>query len=121
MARDARESRSTSQQAVRITTAAQSREADIKARQKRYLLSMSLRSACFIGATTVFLTTGPGIFVWILVAGAIALPYVAVVMANATSRKADGFALVQGVPNRPQLSPGTSRPGVGPADRGPEA
>ncbi len=36
--------------AVRITTAASSRNADIAARQKRYLWSMSLRSACFVGS-----------------------------------------------------------------------
>jgi len=35
---------------IRITTAASSRADDIAARQKRYLLSMSIRSACFVGA-----------------------------------------------------------------------
>ena len=37
-------------EAVRITTAVVQPAADIAARQKRYLISMSLRSACFIGA-----------------------------------------------------------------------
>ena len=42
--------RSDHQDAVRITTAAESRNADIALRQRRYVLSMSLRSLCFVGA-----------------------------------------------------------------------
>ena len=37
-------------EAVRITTARTSHLEDIAKRQKRYLLSMSLRSVCFVGA-----------------------------------------------------------------------
>ena len=36
--------------AVRITSAAPSAHEDLRRRQKRYLISMSLRSACFVGA-----------------------------------------------------------------------
>ena len=35
---------------VRITTVGTSRAQDIATRQRRYLLSMSLRSLCFVGA-----------------------------------------------------------------------
>ena len=35
----------------------------------------------------------PGVLRWVLVAGAVLLPYVAVVFANATNHKDDGFAL----------------------------
>ena len=68
--------------AIRITTASSSKAADIAARQKRYLLSMSLRSACFIGAVVA----GPGLLCWFLIAGAIVLPYIAVVLANEIGR-----------------------------------
>ena len=85
--------RSDRQDAVRITTAAESRNADIAARQKRYVLSMSLRTVCFVGAILASLA---GIhWLWpILIVAALVLPYVAVVMANATSRRAEGFALL---------------------------
>ena len=36
--------------AVRITTAASSRNDDIAARQRRYVISMSIRTLCFVGA-----------------------------------------------------------------------
>ena len=75
--------------AVRITTAATSRNDDISARQRRYVLSMALRTACFVGAVLV----GPGWLRWVLVAGAVLLPYVAVVMANAASSRSDDFVL----------------------------
>ncbi len=63
---------------MRITTAAPARAEDIAARQKRYLISMGIRTACFIGAVAV----GPGWLRWVLIAGAVFLPYVAVVFAN---------------------------------------
>ncbi|QIK76580.1 DUF3099 domain-containing protein [Nocardioides piscis] len=74
---------------VRITTAPSSASEDIAGRQRRYLVSMAIRTACVIGAVVV----GPGILRWVLVAGAVLLPYVAVVLANATQRKDDGFEL----------------------------
>jgi len=89
--------------AVRITTAGSSRADDIARRQRRYLFSMSLRTLCFVGAVLV----GPGWLRWVLVAGAVLLPYVAVVMANAVSTKSDDFAL-RGAPHgRPELQEGT--------------
>ncbi|MDP3890175.1 DUF3099 domain-containing protein [Nocardioides sp.] len=87
---------------VRITTAAASPDADIAARQRRYLISMAIRTACVVGAVVV----GPGVLRWVLVAGAVFLPYVAVVMANATNRRSDGFQLRTGQPGAPELGPG---------------
>src|SRR4051812_2691003 len=93
-------------EAVRITSAAESRNADIAVRQKRYLLSMSLRTICFVGAIIVSLAGGPT-WVWVvLIAGALVLPYVAVVMANAASTKGDGFALVDHGPGHRELGSG---------------
>lgn len=68
-------------EAVRITTAPESAADDLAARQRRYLISMAVRVLCFIGAVVV----GPGWLRWVLVAGAVVLPYVAVVAANAQS------------------------------------
>ncbi|WP_182523466.1 DUF3099 domain-containing protein [Nocardioides dongkuii] len=88
MARD----RSHPPEAVRITTAAANRADDIATRQRRYLMSMSLRSLCFVGAIVAALA---GVdWLWpILIAGALILPYVAVVMANAVTTRTDTFDL----------------------------
>jgi hypothetical protein len=89
-------------EAVRITSAAASRNEDIAARQKRYLLSMSLRTLCFVGAIVASLLEIH--WLWpILIVGALVLPYVAVVMANAATTKSDGFALVDHGAGLPQL------------------
>lgn len=83
---------------VRITTAQSSAADDIAGRQRRYLISMAIRTACVIGAVAV----GPGLLRWLLVAGAVLLPYVAVVFANAGNQKDDGFDL-RGTPARREL------------------
>ena len=66
---------------IRITDAPVSPGADVAARQKRYLISMGIRTVCFVGAVAV----GDGWLRWVLVAGALVLPYIAVVMANSAS------------------------------------
>ncbi len=93
--------------AVRITTAAASPGDDLRARQRRYLLSMSLRTICFVGAIVAALN---GIdWLWpFLIAGAIVLPYLAVVMANAAAGRQDGFELRGADPSTPRLESGTS-------------
>jgi fatty acid desaturase len=68
---------------VRITSATRSHSDDIGARQRRYLISMAIRTACFIAAVLVFVTTGQGWVMWVLIIASFILPYVAVVMANA--------------------------------------
>jgi hypothetical protein len=79
-------------EAIRITTAAESRDRDLKARQRHYLFSMSLRVVCFIGAV---IAGANGVnWLWpILVIGAIILPYVAVVGANAAHTRGEDFDL----------------------------
>lgn len=62
----------------RITNAQTSFLQDQKGRARRYLFSMSLRTICFIAAVV---TQGNLRIAFIL--GAIFLPYIAVVMANA--------------------------------------
>ena len=95
---------------VRITTVGSSRADDIARRQRRYVFSMGIRTVCFLSAVLV----GPGWLRWVLVVGAVVLPYVAVVMANAVSSKSDDFALRGAPPDRPQLHEGSE----GPAPRG---
>lgn len=65
---------------------------------------MGLRLICFVGAVAV----GPGWLRWLLVAGAVVLPWIAVVAANATLSRSDGFELDDVVEQRPQLGPGES-------------
>jgi hypothetical protein len=100
----ARERRS-EPEAVRITSAAAARSEDIARRQKKYLISMSLRSVCFVGAiAAALLHIG---WLWpILIAGALILPYVAVVMANASTMRTEGVDLVDHGTARRQLGPG---------------
>ena len=75
--------------AVRITTARSSAAEDMRSRQRRYAISMTIRLVCFVGAVAV----GPGVLRWILVAAAVFLPLFAVVMANANDQRDDGFSL----------------------------
>lgn len=93
-------------QSIRITTAGRSRAEDIAIRQKRYAISMSIRSLCFIGAVIAGLA-GIG-WLWpILIAGALILPYVAVVMANATNTKSDEMNLLGSPYGRRELPSGS--------------
>ena len=64
---------------VRITTATRSHNADIAQRQRRYLISMGIRTACFVLA---IVSIGHW-FMWFFIAASFLLPYVAVVLANA--------------------------------------
>ena len=90
---------------MRITTAATSHHADIAARQRRYVISMTIRTVCFIAAVAV----GPGWLRWVLVAAALLLPYVAVVMANPETRKNDGIDLL-GSQTTQELPPSATHP-----------
>ena len=93
-------------EAVRITTAASSRADDIAARQRRYVLSMGIRTVCFVAAVVA-----DGWPRWLLVVAALLLPYVAVVMANNTNTKTDEFVLRDGDYTRPELTAGPESEG----------
>ena len=49
-----------------------------KGRRDRYIIGMSIRTICFIGAIV-----SSGVLQWVLLAGALFLPYIAVFIANA--------------------------------------
>lgn len=66
----------------RITTAAESPTKDIDQRQRRYMISMTIRTLCFVGA--VLAIPIPWLS-FVLILAALILPYLAVVMANSAS------------------------------------
>ncbi len=78
--------------AVRITTARSSAADDMRLRQRRYAVSMTIRTVCFVAAVLV----GDGVLRWVLVGAAVFLPFLAVVMANAGNHRNDGFSLPDG-------------------------
>lgn len=67
----------------RITSAPRSQAEDQHARFVKYTVSMSIRMVCLVLALVV---TGP--LRWVFIAGAVVLPYVAVVLANASREQA---------------------------------
>ena len=90
--------RNNSDDSIRITSATRPRSQDIAARQRRYLFSMSIRTICFVLAI-IFRETPA---TWFFVAGAIFLPYVAVVIANAGASPDPG-GMEAYIPEHPQL------------------
>ena len=60
-----------------ITGARRSLSDDVQARTRRYLISMGIRTGCFLGAVL-----SSGVTRWSLMVGALLLPYVSVVFAN---------------------------------------
>lgn len=61
-----------------ITAAQRGLSQEQTGRTRRYLFSMGIRTVCVLGAIVI-----PGWPRWILIVGAVALPYLAVVIANA--------------------------------------
>ncbi len=51
---------------------------DVRARTRKYAISMGIRTACVLGAIVA-----EGVLRWTLFVGALVLPYIAVVVANA--------------------------------------
>jgi hypothetical protein len=98
----------------RITGAAPSRSKDLDRRVNRYLISMGIRTLCVL---LVFVVPGPTR--WLFAAGAVFLPYVAVLLANAGGTRRDGGpppverrGLAAGHPGRPPVP--ESAPGSAP-------
>jgi hypothetical protein len=74
----AKKSASEGTESFSITSAPKSLKSDLAGRQRRYLISMIIRTLCFL--LTVAL---PSPFRWFALVGAMFLPYIAVVIANA--------------------------------------
>jgi hypothetical protein len=99
---------------VRITSAPESPQVERGGRERRYIISMAIRTVCFVAAVAV----GQGWLRWVLVAAAFVLPYVAVVMANSASPRVEGTEpFVPGSTHR-ELGEGSS---PGPRDQPPSA
>lgn len=73
------------QQVFSITTAASSQSEEIAKRQKRYAISMGIRTLCFLLAV-VFWSQVLWLAV-IFIIGALLLPYTSVILANAGVRQ----------------------------------
>lgn len=91
----------------RITGARTPLSEDVGAREKRYVIQMSIRAVCFILAIVV---SGP--LRYVLLVAAVILPYVAVVGANAgrgnlQSAPPDSLLTEPPPPERPALGPGS--------------
>jgi len=81
-----------------ITSARRSLSEDVHGRAVRYLVSMTIRTGCFVG---IYFTDGW--LRWVMAAGAIFVPYVAVVLANAgTERPKEADTLIE-TPGAPEV------------------
>jgi len=65
-----------------VTGAAEGLSREQDSRTRKYLISMGIRTACVLGAIVI-----PGWPRWVLIAGAVVLPYLAVVIANSTGKR----------------------------------
>lgn len=74
---------------VRITTAPTSRRDDLDQRRRKYVISMVIRTLCFVGAVAV----GDTWLRWVLLFGAVFLPYFAVIFANSAAPRIEGSDL----------------------------
>lgn len=90
-------------QVARITAVGPSLTDDLARRTRRYLIQMSVRLACFLGAVVVDHWTR-----WLMLAGAVVLPYVAVLLANAGGERRPAPA--QGLPLALPAAPTPDRP-----------
>lgn len=61
-----------------ITSARPAKSLDVEARNRRYLLTMAVRVACFLGGVL-----SPAPWNWVLFVGAAVIPPIAVALANA--------------------------------------
>jgi Flp pilus assembly protein TadB len=93
---------------VRITSASRPRSEDIRGRERRYLISMAVRTACVLLAV-VFMGHW---LMWVFLVGAVFLPYVAVVVANTSNPDPGGPDGYQ--PEVRGLGPGPSGRPLGP-------
>ncbi|MCX6400261.1 MAG: DUF3099 domain-containing protein [Propionibacteriales bacterium] len=92
--------------AIRITTAGDGPQADMARRQRNYAIAMSIRTVCFIGAVTAGVAGVNWLWPY-LIGGAIFLPYVAVVLANAGDSRSTALPLTGGGDAQRQLGPGS--------------
>ncbi|HYO85992.1 MAG TPA: DUF3099 domain-containing protein [Dermatophilaceae bacterium] len=74
-----------------ITSVPISLHEDQSVRVRNYVLSMGVRTLCFILAGLFSMTLNWTAAAWVCVVGAVVLPYPAVILANATSNRKSHF------------------------------
>jgi hypothetical protein len=85
-----------------ITDARMGTSEEMSDRIRKYTITMSIRAACFISMVFV-----EGIFRWVLFAGAVVLPLVAVIAANQVNRHFRRGKMTHAFPRkRPELTTG---------------
>lgn len=85
-----------------VTTARTPRSEDQSRRARQYFLAMTVRTVCFVAAcVTATFTKGP--LLWFFVVLAVVLPYVAVVIANATNYTIGTLEPAEPVPTSREL------------------
>ena len=92
-----------------VTSAPEARTEDQARRLKQYLITMAIRTACFI-----LLVVVDAWYRWIFAAGAVFLPFVAVVAANAVMPRVSGPGAPGAAGGRPDPAdhPGAPRAGT---------
>jgi hypothetical protein len=85
---------------VNITDAQPGASADLKSREKRYGITMAIRVACFLIAVIWV----PSPYLWVLLAAAAVLPYVAVIIANQADQRRRRPRLRTRNAGRPELT-----------------
>ena len=96
-------------ESIRITTARKSVPDDQAVRVRGYVISMSIRIACFVLACLTFFWLDWPALAWVLVVGALIIPYLAVVFANGGREPNEDPPDTLGSfhADRPQLPPGS--------------
>jgi len=69
-----------------VTSAKVGQSDDMASREHRYIISMAIRTVCFVGGVIAWQTIGAWLGA-ILFVGALVLPYTSVILANAGVRK----------------------------------
>lgn len=82
-----------------ITNARQAHSLDAEQRNKRYLITMAVRVACFLGGVLA-----PTPWNWVLFIGAAVIPPIAVMLANAVDLRR---------PSEPERPDASDRPAIG--------
>ncbi len=105
-----------------VTEAARPRSEDIAYRERRYLIMMGFRIACF-GLTIILFASGAGWLAAIPAVGAIVIPYFAVVFANGGREPTSTRGFRPYEPKLPERysGPGDGAPGSPPVAGQPDA
>jgi len=89
-----------------ITDARRGLTDDVRYRQRRYIISMSIRTACFVLAVV-----STGALRWIFFVAALVLPYLSVVFANGGREPTHPAPPTLFIPSHPEIDRSPDPPG----------